>query len=44
MSVCSGEDELLFDAESNGDLVEVRSYLAENGFADPEMVWESSQN
>ena len=39
MNVCSGEDDLLYDAVSNGDLVEVRSYLAGNGLADPEMVW-----
>ena len=44
MSVCSGEDDLLFDAVSNGDLAEVRSYLAGNGLADPEMVWEPGQN
>ena len=44
MSVCSGEGDLLFDAVSNGDLAEVRSYLAGNGLADPEMVWEPGQN
>ena len=44
MSVCSGEDDLLLDAVSNGDLAEVRSYLAGNGLADPERVWEPSQN
>ena len=35
MSVWSGEDDLLFDAISNGNLAEVRSYLAGNGSADP---------
>ena len=44
MSVCSGEGDLLFDAVSNGDLVEVRTHLVGNGLADPEMVWKPSQN
>ena len=44
MSVWSGEDDLLFDAVSNGDLAEVRSYLAGNGLTDPEMAWEPGQN
>ena len=44
MSVWSGEDDLLFDAVSNGNLAEVRSYLAGNGLADPEMAWEPGQN
>ena len=44
MSVCSGEDDLLFGAVSNGDLAEVRSYLVGNGLADSEMVWEPGQN
>ena len=35
MSVCGGEDDLLFDAVSNGELAEGRSYLAGNGLADP---------
>ena len=44
MSVWSGEDDLLFDAVSNGNLAEVRSYLAVNGLANPEMAWEPGQN
>ena len=44
MSFCSGEDDWRFEAVSNGDLAEVRSYLAGNGLADSEMVWEPGQN
>ena len=40
MSAWSEEEDRLFEAVSSGDLGAVRSYLAGNGSADPEMFWE----
>mgnify|MGYP001479191678 CR=1 FL=1 len=44
MSVCSRKDDRRFEAVSNGDLAEVRSYPTGDRLADPERIWEPGPN